>query len=183
MGCVSTTCQNITVIVNSPPAAFTVTGGGINCHNGVGVPIGLSGSETGVNYRLYLGGVPIGSPIYGTGSAITFGNQPSAGTYTIVATRSANSCSRNMDGSVTVTLYPSLTAESQIAIGCTGNNDEQIIVTAIGGTAPYQFSIDNGLSYTSGTNPNPYTFSGLSTNVQYKIRVKDINGCESPVIH
>jgi PKD repeat protein len=79
----------------------------------------------------------------------------------------------------TVNPLPFATITSKTEPSCYGYSDGSISVQAGGGTAPYQFSNDNGATYPSGS--NPYTFSGLSA-ANYKIRVKDNNGCESPSI-
>ncbi len=60
----------------------------------------------GTNYQLYQGTTPIGGAVAGTGSSINFGNQTLGGTYTIVATNTANSCTANMYGSASVATYP-----------------------------------------------------------------------------
>ncbi len=52
-------------------------------------------------------------------------------------------------------------------ISCFGANDGRIVVSAIGGTAPYLFSIDGGVTFTS----NP-TFTGLLPGT-YNIMVAD----------
>ena len=67
-------------------------------------------------------------------------------------------------------------------ITCYATSDGSITVSASGGVAPYTFSKDNGAPYVTGDNATSHTFSGLLANVVYKIRVKDANGCESPVI-
>ncbi len=104
--CTSNMLGTATVIVNPLPTAYTLTGGGGYCAGGIGVSVGLSGSQTGVNYQLYLGASPVGSPTTGTGLAITFGLQTAAGTYTVVATRATTGCVNNMTGSVTITINP-----------------------------------------------------------------------------
>jgi hypothetical protein len=87
-----------------PPTAFAVTGGGAYCGGGAGLPVGLSGSQTGVNYTLYNNGVAQVPAIAGTGAALTFGNQ-TAGTYTVTGTNSFGTTP--MTGSaVVVTLSP-----------------------------------------------------------------------------
>jgi hypothetical protein len=88
------------------PTAYIVTGGGAYCSGTGGISVGLANSESGVNYQLQNGGANTGSPVAGTGSAISFGNQTGAGTYTVVATRTATGCSGNMSGSVTVSINP-----------------------------------------------------------------------------
>ncbi len=52
-GCIGNTSNSITINSGSAPTAFTVSGGGNYC-SGPGVAIGLSNSETGVNYVLML---------------------------------------------------------------------------------------------------------------------------------
>ncbi len=101
-----TGCSTTAVVtVNTLPTAFTVTGGGNYCAGGSGVIVGLSGSTAGVTYQLNLGGTAIGGTVAGTGSALNFGIQTSAGAYTVVATNAAG-CSRTMTGSVTVSINP-----------------------------------------------------------------------------
>src|SRR2546426_12192134 len=91
------------IAVEANPTAFNVTGGGTYCEGGVGLAVGLSGSQTGVNYQLKRGGSNVGSPVAGTGSALSFGNQTAAGTYTVVATNNtATACSSNMSGNAVI---------------------------------------------------------------------------------
>ena len=102
------TSNEITMTVTSactPPTAYNVTGGGAYCSNGTGVVVGLSNSETGVTYQLKNSTGNVGSPVSGTtGSAISFGNQTVAETYTVEATRTTGGCTANMTGSVTVSI-------------------------------------------------------------------------------
>lgn len=58
------------VVMDALPVAMTMTGGGSYCSGGAGVSVGLSGSETGVDYQLYRGITAVGSPVAGTGSAL-----------------------------------------------------------------------------------------------------------------
>ncbi len=87
------------------PTTFSVSGGGSLCSGGSGVSIILSGSESGVNYELYKDGFATGNALSGTGSALTFNNITTQGTYTIVGTRTSGGCITNMSGSATVTVY------------------------------------------------------------------------------
>src|SRR5690606_38089829 len=85
------------------PEVFSVTGGGTYCQsNPSGVPIGVSGSQTGISYQLKRNGTNVNSPIAGNGSAISFLNQTTAGNYTVVGTNTTCSLSATMTGSVTV---------------------------------------------------------------------------------
>ncbi|MCP9751985.1 GEVED domain-containing protein [Ferruginibacter sp. HRS2-29] len=90
--------------VNSSPVVFDVFGGGSYCSGGTGVEIGLSGSQTGVNYQLIRSASVIAT-LPGTGTDISFGNQTVAGTYTIKAITAASpNCEALMNGSAVVTV-------------------------------------------------------------------------------
>lgn len=99
-GCEGPSSNPIIVTVNPGPLAFSVTGGGTSCEGTNGVPVGLDDSESGLSYSLYLNGVVNGSPVAGTGNAISFGNQTTGGTYTVKG--SGNGCEANMIGSANV---------------------------------------------------------------------------------
>jgi hypothetical protein len=98
--------QSFTITQPAAIAVYNVTGGGAYCSGGIGMNVGLSNSETGVNYQLYRGATSVGTAVAGTGSAISFGNQTTAGTYTVVATNTATLCTANMTGSATVVVNP-----------------------------------------------------------------------------
>ncbi len=131
------------LILNVSPAISiqTVTGGGSYVAGGSGVPVGLNDSETGVSYQLLLGGNPTGSPVQGTGSAISFGNQLQQGTYTVSATTAL--CSRMMSGSTTVTIISG---------------------------PPAQFTVTGGGTYCSGGAGVAVGLSGSETGVNYQLR-------------
>ena len=84
--------------------SYTVSGGGAICPGG-DVLISLSGSQVGVNYQLKRGTTNIGSPVAGTGTAISFGNHSTSGTYTVEATGTGSFCSaaKTMTGSAVIT--------------------------------------------------------------------------------
>jgi uncharacterized protein YjdB len=163
-GCATTS----TIIINSLPSLFTVLGGGQYCAGGAGVHYGLNGSTIGVNYQLYLGGSPVGAPISGIGSALDFGMQTMAGTYTVVAFNSSTGCARNMTGvtSVTVNSIPAVhnvTGGGAICAGGAGqpvgldNSNPGIGYQLFNGSTPVGISIPGtGASLTFGN----YTASG-----------------------
>ncbi|HTS19722.1 MAG TPA: glycosyl hydrolase family 28 protein [Verrucomicrobiae bacterium] len=90
----------LTVIAN--PATFNVTGGGAYCAGGSGVTIGLDGSEPGVSYQLQVNGGPTDVPQLGTGGALTFANETTAGAYTVIASNTTSGCAITMNGSATI---------------------------------------------------------------------------------
>ena len=105
-GCQGVWSDPISVTLSAPPSLHAVTGGGAYCATGgSGSPVGLDGSETGVNYTLYLNGNPTATIVAGTGGAISFGNQTQAGTYTVIANATGN-CSANMNGNAVVSIDP-----------------------------------------------------------------------------
>jgi hypothetical protein len=104
--------------------SFTVTGGGARCTtDSDGLPVGLNGSATGVNYQLQLNGNNVGTPVGGTGNPITFGKQLAVGTYSVVATIVSTSCTQTMLGSVMVS---SFTCEPSISDPCVCQNNAQV---------------------------------------------------------
>jgi hypothetical protein len=80
-----------------------MTGGGEYCEGTAGVAVGLSSSQTGVNYTLMLNGNSTGNTVTGTGSAISFGNQTQVGTYTVEASNTLN-CASTMNGNAAVSM-------------------------------------------------------------------------------
>ncbi len=102
--------QSFTLADPNGPTAFTVSGGGSFCQGGTGFNVGLSGSENNINYQLLHDGTAVGTAMAGTGSALDFGLQTTAGTYTINA-KNAGGCSSVMTGSaaIVVDALPDLT--------------------------------------------------------------------------
>ena len=132
--CTLTMTGSATVTINPLPTAFNVTGGGAFCAGGTGVEVGLSGSQTGVNYQLQLNNVNTGPIVPGTGSALSFGNQTSAGTYTVVATNATTTCAASMTGSATVTVNPLPTAFNVTGGGTVCTTDNIGVVIGLSGS-------------------------------------------------
>ena len=126
------------ITVNSLPSLFTVTGS-------TGVSIGLSGSQTGVSYQLVAGNTNTGSPVAGTGSALSFGIQSTAGTYTVVATNTTTLCLSTMTGSAVVS----------------------------SGTSAY--NVTGGGSYCTGGTGLPVGLSGSKRGALYQLKLNGRN--------
>jgi hypothetical protein len=143
----------------------------------------------GGTVQFYINGNTAGSPAAvsaGTGIA-TLAYNPgalSSGAYTIRADFSgygdymASSSNPSNNKTLTVNPLPSASA-AKTDISCFNAHNGQIVVTGSGGTAPYTYSIDNG--YPTGSYQSSNTFIGLAPG-QYKIRVMDSHGCESPAV-
>jgi hypothetical protein len=162
-GCTAN-AQTISVTINALPAVFNVTGGGSFCANTNGVAVGLDGSVTGVNYTLYINGTATSTVVGGTGSAISFGMQTTAGTYTVVATVTATGCTLPMGGSalVSITPVPTITVQPLNAYVDEGSNATFTVTAANATGYVWQMSLNSGTSW----NPlaNGPEFSGVSTN-------------------
>ena len=138
------------------PTIFSTTGGGNYC-SGTGLPVGLSGSETDVEYQLYLGASAQGSPLAGTGTALSFGNQITAGTYTISATRLTGGCTVTMSGSANISI--STPSQPSVITGpttsCIGTSQNYSVTNVPGVT--YTWAFPSGWTQTGGGTSNSVT--------------------------
>ncbi len=127
-GCTSTMLG--TVAINTvTPTAFTVTGGGNYCAGGTGVLVNLSGSVAGVSYQLVTSGSsPVGAPVSGTGSPLSYGLITTAGTYSVIATDTLLGCVGNMAASATVVVNSLPVAQTVTGGGsfCPGGGGEHV---------------------------------------------------------
>jgi uncharacterized repeat protein (TIGR01451 family) len=177
--CGSATSNVATVIVNPLPTAYSVTGGGSYCAGGSGKSVDLSGSQSGVNYQLQLNGANSGASVAGTGSTISFGNQISAGTYTVTATNSSTGCSVNMDGSATIAIN-SLPATPTVSNSIVSNTCPSSTVNiAILVTSPKPS--DCSLLYKTTNDPTGADVADPTTVGAgiYYIFYKNTSGCSS----
>ncbi|MBE0647522.1 MAG: T9SS type A sorting domain-containing protein [Bacteroidales bacterium] len=92
------------ILIVEHPALFHMTGGGSYLAGGVGVPVGLSGSQTGVIYKLRRNGVYVENNKLGTGNPIEFGLQTEPGSYDCIAKIDGSDCIREMEGVAVVTI-------------------------------------------------------------------------------
>ncbi len=166
-GCVST--ATLPVNVNALPSVYSVTGGGTFCAGDIGVPVGLTGSQGGIYYELFVGSIPYGVTRTGTGSALDFGHPGIAGYYTIKATNLTTACSDTMSGGAGIVINHGpvpvavtggggyCPGSSGVHIGLGGSvtgalyqlyRDSVAIDTPVAGTGT---SIDFGLHTTTGT--------------------------------
>ncbi|MCW5920772.1 MAG: Ig-like domain-containing protein [Saprospiraceae bacterium] len=178
--CTATMTGNAVVTVNPLPTTFNVTGGGAYCAGGAGVPVGLSGSETGVDYQLQIGGVDTGSPVAGDGNAISFGNQTAAGTYTVVATNTTTLCTATMTGNAVVTINAAPTCDiNGLDIVCA--NSEDNLYEAPTGMTSYQWSITAGNGTIDGPDDEETVLvdAGAAGTFELTLVITGANGCTS----
>lgn len=86
--------------MSSSPLEFNLEGGGSYCLGDDGAEITLDGSQSDVDYELYLDGVETGIVIAGTGSEISFGLVTDEGFYEAVGFN--DNCTYLMSGQVQV---------------------------------------------------------------------------------
>ncbi|MFM2358894.1 MAG: hypothetical protein RLY16_887, partial [Bacteroidota bacterium] len=91
------------------------------------------------------------------------------GSYNL-AIKDVNGCVFNFTQSVGNDIGTTATAAT-VNAACSGSATGKIIITPVLGTAPFQYSIDNGTTYFVTD-----TFPGLPSGI-YNLAVKDVNGC------
>ena len=164
--------------INEAPLAFTITPAGFVCQ---GTTIGLDNSEIGVSYQLRWNTTTnIGLPVSGTGSAISFGSQTLAGTYTILAV-SDNGCVTTMNGSIVIYPLPFVYTLSPLGENCAGTpiglNGSQIATN-------YVLVLDGGIYIDTITGTgNAISFGAQTTAGTYtSFAFNPITNCEIPMI-
>ncbi|HTX89184.1 MAG TPA: Omp28-related outer membrane protein [Bacteroidales bacterium] len=174
--------NNLDITVNTIPSPFNVTGGGTYCAvGGTGLAVGLDGSQLGVNYTLYLDGVATGSPVAGTGSPITFGNQMAAGIYSVIGENPTTTCNNTMYGQANIYIDPQAPGIPGTPTGpgtTTAGNTDDYTTTGATYASSYSWTVTPG---------NAGTFSGngltgtILWNVSYSgsatVNVQGFNTC------
>ena len=163
-------CQiDTTLTIGEPsPISFdTETATPASC-NGLAdgsVTVSASGGTPGYTYTLN----PAALPPNTTG---IFSGLP-AGDYTVDVTDTPG-CGPFTSGILTVSEPPALLLDSISVefISCNGANDGKIDIYVIGGTGPYEYSIDNEASYLTTS-----SFTGLGPG-SYDVYARDANGCK-----
>jgi hypothetical protein len=183
-GCTGPVSAFLNVNIDNGPGAYTMTGGGTTCATGgTGLAVGLDGSQSGINYTLYLNGTATSNVVPGTGSSISFGNQLIAGNYSAVAVNTATTCSNPMNGIVMVTVDPQVpdapaqpTGNGAPTAGST--ND----YTTTGGTyaTTYSWAVTPPAA---GTITGNTTTGSITWSMSYmgsaSIKVQGVNACGS----
>ncbi|WP_347839187.1 GEVED domain-containing protein [uncultured Draconibacterium sp.] len=177
---------NITAACNV--TVQNVTGGGSYCSGGAGVVVGLDDSESGVDYELYLDGSPTGDVVSGTGSAISFGNQTVAGTYTVNGHNVSEDCDLLMSGQADVTILtvPPTTANPSPANAATNvcyagdGAISSVSWDVVADATSYDVYFGAGSlpgSVTANVATNSYSTGTLAANTTYYWKVVPKNAC------
>jgi hypothetical protein len=176
----TTTCDVVmtgsaVVTANPLPTLFTVTGGGAICTGGPAIAIGLTDSELGVDYTLVRGATDV-ETIAGTGSALAFTAQSTAGTYTVRATNTTTTCDVVMTGSAVVTVnplpLPALTGDLTVCKDVIENYSTDA------GQVNYVWIIQGGTITAGGTGNDNVTIQwDGSTPFSVSVTYENGNGC------
>lgn len=170
------------------PAVFSMTGGGTFCDDGsAGVQIGLSGSETGVVYYLFLDGGATGISSLGDGLPLSFGYFNISGIYTVEAADVATGlCITTMADSATLSSQTPLLSEVNIAI--TAGSQSIVAGTSVtftanptnGGTSPsYQWLLNGNPVGADSTN---YSNSVLADGDVVTCEMTSSESCVLPAV-
>lgn len=164
----ATNCTATTSLTVSEPTAAlasTLTVTPITCLANGQVVVNATGGWGGNNYTL----TPPSGPVVGPQTSNTFANLSLPGNYTVTTTDS-NGCVVTNTFTLSTPVAPTATLAVTSDFCYDPTNAATIVVTASGGSAPYQYSI-NGQPYQNGN-----TFPNLTPGT-YTITVRDSFGC------
>ena len=171
------------VKINPRPKAYTMTGGGSYCIGGTGVPVGLFKSDIGIDYQLFFAGAPFSGFVPGTGSALPFGKQTTAGIYSVMAKDTETGCTSNMADTKVVTIDPlpvqyNVTGGGSYCAGGTGmavgvdNSVTGVSYQLLNGPSPVKTIV--------GTTGSPIDFGKQTVGGTYTVLATTvINGCKN----
>lgn len=166
-GCSATTIVEITT--PSPISLSTLVIDALSCINASSgsITVTPTGGVAPYNYSINNG------LSYQTSNV--FGNL-SANTYTIYVLDSFG-CSGSTQATVGASSSFIISA-SGTSDNCSGSGIGTITINVTGGYAPYQYSTNGGIVFTSPINNTSYYQGGLTQGI-YNIVVKDISGCSA----
>lgn len=162
--CTQLMTGTVPVSVNPLPTQYPVGGGGSYCAGGNGVAVTLSGSQAGLTYYLQLNGSNTGATLLGAGNGLSFNNVMTVGTYGILCSNSAASCTQPMSGTVLVSVNtaPSITANPSNQTLCVGSPMTMTVGASGSGPLSYQWR-KTGTPIVNATNV-AYTVASVTTD-------------------
>jgi len=134
----TTVFDTITIQVGSTPSVFSLSEGGAFCPNETGVEIGLTASETGVNYQLFLEPNQLVTTLVGTGQSLDFGYFTQQGIYTATAMGN-NGCITAMNGQAQVIEHTTPMADAGADQYISWNQQALLSGNATSGSGHYHF--------------------------------------------
>ncbi len=170
------------VVYNVTPKS-TIPNAGHFCEGDAGVVIGVEFTQGSCNYHLIYNS-DLANPretVAGRadGGSVSFSVVNIPGSYTVLAESTASmNCTSLMNGVVEVKQNKVAASIDVQDVLCRGGNNGEILVTASGGSSPYQYFLndDAGNFIASNSSGN---FTGLIAG-NYQIEVIDAIGCVLP---
>ncbi|MCC6410931.1 MAG: gliding motility-associated C-terminal domain-containing protein [Saprospiraceae bacterium] len=153
-----------TIVQLFPPTLTAAVSSDFN-----GADISCTGGNNGSALATPAGGLAPFTYVWSNGSSSAQANSLPAGAYTVTVT-DANQCTNTATVSL-VDPQPMTFSTNLKSPDCLGDKNGVISVTAVGGVAPYQYSLGF-----SAFQSNPI-FNGLSDGT-YDLTVMDANGCQ-----
>lgn len=124
------------------PTQYTISDGSGYCEGGEGVELTMDGSQSGVNYEVFLDGESTGQIVAGTGSPISFGYKTEKGIYTCAAF--TDHCDAGMVGNAYIfIIYPPEEAEKPAGptVQCNNIDDATYTTEEIAGATSYTWTL------------------------------------------
>lgn len=158
------TTDYVTVIVTAPPTISGVTPTDPSCiANDGSIVITASGGTGALTYSIDNGVTfQVSNTFTGLGAA----------TYNIVV-QDGSGCTAITTATLTTPVSPTITGVTTTPPTCNGGSDGGLIISATGGLAPLNYSIDNGVTFQLGN-----SFGSLTAQI-YNIVVEDASGCQA----
>ena len=185
-GCMSNMSGSATVVVNPLPIVFAVTGSGSYCVGGAGLPVGLTGSQTGADYRLYDGAATVSGIVAGaTGTGtLSLGVYTASGTYSVMATDHTTGCTNPMSGSATIAINPLPVVHNVTGSGSYCAGGAGLPVGLDNSEAGIKYTLYTGATAVSGaiagTTSAPVTFGSYTAAATYTaVATNPGTGCSS----
>jgi len=176
--------DTLTVQLLPVPQVFSVTGGGSYADPEEGAEVGLSGSETGVDYLLILNDEDVVAEKAGTGDALSFGLVDD-GTYAVEAINNETLCSVMMEGEAIVSnttstiiveqtrisVFPNPARDHFVVSGLPANSQAVFQLMDVKGQEQY-----SAIIYVNENGNHVFTKAGTLSPGFYFLRILNVDG-------
>jgi len=175
--------DSVTLVINSLPTLFTISGGGYYCENGTGSDITLDNSDLTSKYELWLNESEIKTEVNGDGNSLDFVNLLDSGKYTVWAENITTGCRQLMNNEVTIGINP-LPETPGIINGknvvCQNETGVEYSVDAVDYADIYHWTVPAGFTIVAGDNTRTITVNIDNTAADGVISVYASNSnCEN----
>ncbi|RNC92297.1 MAG: hypothetical protein ED555_04160 [Allomuricauda sp.] len=169
-------CADSVTITINPELTLTASAPNITaCGTDTNVDITAAGGDGNYVFAIVGDGVSPTPGDFSTTNPITVTGAGDYDVYVRDNNGGAGYCEASFDLTIVQDAPLSITP-APTDVSCFGGNDGAISLTAVGGEAPYEYSIDNGANYQTGTD-----FLNLTAG-SYTVRVRDANNCDTSVV-